>query len=76
MHIRSVKLVLVLFVVVICVGSSLSAWAQGAASTGTVAGTVTDASNAVVTGATVTLTDTATKSSRSIPTNGSGRYIL
>jgi hypothetical protein len=76
MHIRSVKLALALFVVVICAGSSLSAWAQGAASTGTVAGTVTDSSNAVVTGATVTLTDAATKGSRSIPTNGSGRYIF
>ena len=75
MYIRSVKSVLVLFVA-ICVGSSLSAWAQGASSTGTVAGTVTDSSNAVVVGAAVTLTDIGTNISRTATTNAAGRYVF
>src|ERR1039458_4738883 len=45
-------------------------------STGTISGTVTDASGAVVNGATVTLTDTTTKTVRTISTNGAGRYIF
>ena len=45
-------------------------------STGTVAGSVTDPSGAVVTGATIMLTDTATKSSRNVTTNEAGRYIF
>lgn len=45
-------------------------------STGTLAGIVTDASGAVVSGATVTLTDNATKTSRTATTNGQGRYIF
>ncbi len=51
------------------------AWAQST-STGTIAGAVTDPSGAVVNGATVTLTDTATKTSRSVTTNDAGRYIF
>ncbi len=50
-------------------------WAQST-STGTIAGTVTDPSGAVVNGATVTLTDTATKSARQASTNDAGRYIF
>jgi Carboxypeptidase regulatory-like domain len=50
-------------------------WAQSL-NTGTVAGSVTDQSNAVVNGATVTLTDTATKSARTVNTNEAGRYIF
>lgn len=47
-----------------------------AASTGTVAGTVTDPSGGAVVGATVTMTDTATNISRSGVTNESGRYFF
>src|SRR5579863_4547068 len=43
---------------------------------GTIVGTVTDSSGAVVGSATVTLTDTATKSSRTTTTNDAGRYTL
>jgi len=50
-------------------------WAQST-NTGTVVGTVTDSTGAVVAGATVTLTDTATKAARTETTNGSGRYIF
>jgi len=75
MHTRSIKLALFLLVV-ISVGSGLPAWAQGAASTGSIAGTVTDQQNAVVVGATVTLTDNATNTSRQTTTNASGRYIF
>jgi hypothetical protein len=73
MYIRSVKLALVLLLVV-CVGSSLPAWAQST-STGTVAGSVTDPTGAVVAGAAVTLTDIGTNTPRTTTTNASGRYI-
>src|SRR5207244_2914041 len=71
---RSVKLALFLLVV-ICMGSALPMWAQSSA-TGTVAGTVSDQSGAVVSGAAVTLTDVATNTSRSTTTNDVGRYIF
>jgi len=74
MYTRSMKLALVLLLVV-CVGAALPAWAQSASS-GTVAGTVTDQSGAVVPGATVTLIDTATNTARSTTTNKDGHYIL
>jgi hypothetical protein len=60
---------------VIWLNTAAPVWAQST-STGTVVGTVTDASGAVVAGATVTLTDPATKASRSVTTNEAGRYIL
>ncbi|HXZ42302.1 MAG TPA: carboxypeptidase-like regulatory domain-containing protein [Terriglobales bacterium] len=47
-----------------------------ATNTGTVAGTVTDPSGAVVSGATVTLTDHATGTQRTTATNASGHYIF
>jgi carboxypeptidase family protein len=47
-----------------------------AASTGTVAGTVTDPSGSAVVGATVTLSDTATNITRTESTNDSGRYFF
>jgi len=47
-----------------------------AASTGTVAGTVTDPSGGAVAGAAVTLTDTSTNISRSDSTNDAGRYFF
>lgn len=66
-------LILCLCVLALCSGTPL--WAQ-AANTGTVAGTVTDASGAVVDAATVTLTDIGTKSSRTATTNSAGRYLF
>jgi hypothetical protein len=74
MHTRSVKMALLLLVVV-CIGSALPAWAQST-DTGTVVGTVTDPTGAVVAGVAVTLTDISTNISRSTVTNESGRYAL
>jgi hypothetical protein len=73
MDMRSVKLALVLFLVV-CVGSTLPAWAQST-STGSIAGSVMDPTGAVVPGAAVTLTDTSTNIARTTTTNKEGRYI-
>ena len=56
-------------------GSALPARAQST-NTGTVAGSVTDPSGAVVAGATVTFTDTSTNVARSTTTNAAGRYTL
>ena len=53
-----------------------SALFSQSASTGTVAGTVTDPSGAAVAAATVALTDKATNTPRSASTNENGRYIL
>jgi hypothetical protein len=74
MYMRSVKLALVLLLVV-CVGSSLPAWAQ-MSDTGTVVGRVTDPTGAVVVGARVTLTDPSTSQSSTATTNDAGRYIF
>lgn len=71
---RTIKVVLFL-VLIACLAGALPAWAQST-STGTVAGTVTDTSGAVVAGATVTLTDTATNTPRSTATNDAGRYTF
>ena len=45
------------------------------AGSGSVGGTVTDPSKAVIVGATVTLTDTATGAARTSVTNESGRFF-
>ncbi len=74
MHTSSVKLALSLLVVV-CVVSALPMWGQSS-STGTVVGSVTDQTGAVVAGATVTLTDIATNTLRTTATNAAGRYIF
>src|SRR5205807_3281257 len=55
--------------------SASPAWAQST-NTGTVAGVVTDASGAVVRGATVTLTDPSNNSVLTTTTNDAGRYIF
>jgi hypothetical protein len=73
MHTRSMKLVLC-FLLVVYVGSALPTWAQST-STGTVSGSITDPSGAVVAGATVTLTDSSTNAARTATTNATGRYI-
>lgn len=74
MILRTIKIILFLFLIA-CIAGTLPAWAQST-STGTVAGTVTDTSGAVVPGATVTLTDTATRTPRTTTTNDAGRYIF
>jgi len=53
-----------------------SALFSQSASTGTVAGIVTDPSGAAIAAATVTLTDKATNIPRTVSTNENGRYIL
>lgn len=55
--------------------SSVASLSQAVAS-GTVAGTITDQSGAVVSGAQVKLTDTATGTSRNATTDNSGHYIF
>src|SRR5437016_3714235 len=69
---------IVLMVVALCCLFALtpSALFSQAASTGTVAGTVTDPSGAAVVGATVALLDPSTNDSRQTTTNESGRYIF
>lgn len=51
---------------------AVAAWGQG--STGTITGTVTDASGAAVVGATVTAINTATATEKRIVTDGTGLY--
>jgi len=80
MHVRrqfisSLTVVLVLCSAMLWLNSAAPAWAQST-STGTVVGTVTDQSKAVVNGATVTITDTSIKTSRSVTTNAVGGYIF
>src|SRR4051794_36685073 len=53
---------------------TVAAWSQ--ASTSSVTGQVTDASNAAVAGAEVKLTDVATNASQTAMTNEAGRYIF
>jgi Carboxypeptidase regulatory-like domain len=74
MYTRSVKLILVVLLVV-GLGGALPVWSQSASS-GTVSGIVADQSNAVVAGASITLTDTATNISRTANSNASGRYFF
>jgi len=66
-----------LFVLIaaLCVLAAVPALAQSTA-TGTIAGTITDASGAVVNSATITLTDTSTKTTRTATSNEAGRYVL
>src|SRR5579863_8472376 len=58
---------------------SILVWAHSATAQsfyGSIVGTVTDSSNAVIAGAEVTLTNTGTGEHRSIKTNGNGSYEL
>ena len=72
---KSLRLVLALALTCCLCLCSIPTFGQ-AASTGTVAGIVTDASGAVVPGATVTLTDVSTKNQRTTTSNDTGRYII
>ena len=75
---QRLSLVVTLFLsaaAVLYLGSALPLCAQSS-NTGTVTGVVTDASGAVVNGATVTLRDTSTNTSRTNNTNDAGRYIF
>ncbi len=74
MHSRSVKSLLIILLAV-CVAGTLPVWAQSTSS-GTVAGTITDPTGAVVAGATVSLTDPATNITRTATTNATGRYFF
>jgi hypothetical protein len=74
MYRRTLKSALSLLVV-ICLLGALPVWAQSASS-GTVSGTITDPSSAVVGNATVTLTDISTNISRTATTNSAGRYFF
>jgi hypothetical protein len=63
--------------VLLCMSALLpSTLFSQSASTGTVAGTVTDPSGAAIAAATVTVTDRATNTPREVSTNENGRYTL
>src|SRR5437868_4857639 len=47
----------------------------GQALSGTIVGTLTDSTGAVVAGATITLTNTGTSFTRTVETNQSGQYV-
>src|ERR1700692_930322 len=66
-------LVLGMLVCLLCLTPALLAQSS---STGTVSGTVTDSSGAVVADATVTLTGAATSSTRNTPTSDKGFYVF
>ena len=70
----SVKLALVL-ICVLCVGTVLPMWGQ-AVDTGTIVVNITDQSGAVVSGASVKITDPTTGVSRTGTSNDTGRYIF
>jgi Carboxypeptidase regulatory-like domain len=73
MRVLSVKLGIVLLFTIWL--SALPVWAQSI-NTGTVGGTITDPSGAVVSSAKVTLTDRATNSARTTSTNEVGHYFF
>src|SRR5712691_2210933 len=71
----SLRNALLCIAMVLCALPSSLSWAQSTP-TGTVTGIVTDPSNAVIAGATVSLIDPTTRSSRDTKTNDAGRYIF
>src|SRR5437660_3594527 len=72
----SKRVVLLVFALCCLFVLTPSALFSQAASTGTVAGTVTDPSGAAIVGATVTLLDPSTNDSRTTTTNDAGRFIF
>jgi len=69
------KALLSVALLVLALAVAPSLYAQ-AVNTGTIVGQVTDPSSAAVAGATVTLTDVTTNTSRSLQTNADGRYVF
>lgn len=67
--------ILAVFVSVVLAFAAMPLWGQAMIS-GSIAGQVSDPSGAVIVGATVTLTDVATKSSTTTASNGSGRFVF
>ena len=63
------------FLLVLCLCSASPVWAQFTAA-GTIVGTVTDPSNAVVGAAQITLTDAATGNKRTATSNEAGHYTF
>jgi hypothetical protein len=76
MRFRHQVLPLIATFILLLVLSLIASLPVCAQSVGTIAGTVTDATGAVVSGATITLTDTATKAARTEASNDAGRYIF
>src|SRR5277367_4941484 len=73
---RCAKLSLLLAVLVAGMLLDASSVFGQATSSGTVVGTATDSQGAVVPGATITLTDTTLKTSRTVPSNDAGQYVF
>ena len=73
---RQPGLIMILFVAVALGHIGSSHLAHGQAVNGTLLGTITDTNNAVVAGATVTVTDVNTNIMRSATTNESGNYVF
>ena len=71
---RNLKLLFASLVTLVLVPALV--WGQGGATTGSITGTVVDATGGAIAGAEVTITDTATKISQSLPTNEAGTFIF
>src|SRR5712691_12467889 len=65
-----------LLVLLVCVVGLVAGPALAQSTFATLTGTVTDSSNAVLPGATVTVTNTRTQSVRTAVTDGTGNYLL
>jgi len=76
-HIQTLLLKsLLALAILITMGATAAAAAYGQAVNGTLLGTITDASGAVVSGATVTITEVNTNLARSTVTNESGNFVF
>jgi len=73
---KALPLLLSLCVGALLLGVTMPAWAQVGVNTGTIIGTVTDPSGAVIPGANVTITDASTGLTRTTATNDQGRYVI
>ncbi|WP_158749512.1 TonB-dependent receptor [Acidobacterium sp. S8] len=68
------KTILRLVLLGVLFGSCTATWAQSAGA-GTISGTVTDTSNAIISNASVTITNTDTGASRTLTANDAGSYV-